>query len=162
MVDLGNHFATTISIHAPAKGATKKAMEIKSYKKFQSTLPRRERRCIRDICPIDLRISIHAPAKGATKDFKAGMYFSFISIHAPAKGATACWYLGNVCQNISIHAPAKGATLKKSVLIMLLEFQSTLPRRERLVCLKLFDSFQAISIHAPAKGATAQSCTVYG
>ena len=76
---------------------------------------------------------------------------------------------------ISIHAPAKGATLKKNCLLMKDTFQSTLPRRERLLCtgypplaqdfnprsregsdlIKMVEFQQKrISIHAPAKGAT--------
>ncbi len=56
-----------ISIHAPAKGATK---EIADRDK-------------------QLQISIHAPAKGATlQQFLMQFIILWISIHAPAKGAT--------------------------------------------------------------------------
>ena len=57
---------SVISIHAPAKGATRKDR----------------------YTPTSFQISIHAPAKGATiqKLLKQGM--EPISIHAPAKGAT--------------------------------------------------------------------------
>ena len=55
-----------ISIHAPAKGATKRSP------------PRRKLQ----------RISIHAPAKGATGKCHEVDGESDISIHAPAKGAT--------------------------------------------------------------------------
>ena len=55
-----------------------------------------------------------------------------ISIHAPAKGATLCSGGCGDLDGISIHAPAKGAT------IIHLLIQPPLP----------------ISIHAPAKGAT--------
>ena len=40
--------------------------------------------------------------------------------------------LHNAGQPISIHAPARGATLRKSLSISSLKFQSTLPRGERL------------------------------
>ena len=55
-----------ISIHAPAKGATR----------------------ILDYCVNNGLISIHAPAKGATKVFLEKDGDRRISIHAPAKGAT--------------------------------------------------------------------------
>ena len=55
-----------ISIHAPAKGATKQFPDP-------------------DQC---YTISIHAPAKGATKEFRSTPDNVVISIHAPAKGAT--------------------------------------------------------------------------
>ena len=56
-----------ISIHAPAKGATPLASEVKQQ----------------------LSISIHAPAKGATDNNRPRNACGFISIHAPAKGATS-------------------------------------------------------------------------
>ena len=77
---------------------------------FQSTLPRRERPG-RSFCPIML---------------------CFISIHAPAKGATLPGKACAASGNISIHAPAKGATSSYAVWYRFLQFQSTLPRRERL------------------------------
>ena len=54
-----------------------------------------------------------------------------ISIHAPAKGATPLIKIFSVILVISIHAPAKGATKQRQGLKYILEFQSTLPRRER-------------------------------
>ena len=60
-----------ISIHAPAKGATR-GVKISSVKYV---------------------ISIHAPAKGATeRGVKISSVKYVISIHAPAKGATAILY----------------------------------------------------------------------
>ena len=55
---------------------------------------------------------------------------------------------------VSIHAPAKGATYSAvASMCCRLEFQSTLPRRERLnVPVILIKGL--VSIHAPAKGAT--------
>ena len=58
---------------------------------------------------------------------------------------------------ISIHAPAKGATQPKKVKFLLLQFQSTLPRRERLCTDRIVHIGLIISIHAPAKGATIYS-----
>ncbi len=85
-----------ISIHAPAKGATQKTYCTGlTYTEFQSTLPRRERH-------------------NSRRRFKR---FNFISIHAPAKGATIFPFL----------------TKQKGY-----EFQSTLPRRERLFLACLF------------------------
>ena len=56
--------------------------------KFQSTLPRRERRCFIFHFGKNGGISIHAPAKGATALLGGRMEDLDISIHAPAKGAT--------------------------------------------------------------------------
>ena len=100
---------------------------------FQSTLPRRERRKAYAYAKWCVEISIHAPAKGATKHGDPTQPSEIdISIHAPAKGATIMQASVHKKTSISIHAPAKGATLTQF-------FQSDLTR---------------ISIHAPAKGAT--------
>ncbi len=122
----------TISIHAPARGAT-------SGRRFTDWV---------------FDISIHAPARGATfsssSSASSGSNFNprsregsdsrnrrgadagKISIHAPARGATNNPYPLAGRRLISIHAPARGATLymalKSSTCGV---FQSTLPRGER-------------------------------
>ena len=55
-----------ISIHAPAKGATDSAHNLRFIHVFQSTLPRRERLFESYGICFRVDISIHAPAKGAT------------------------------------------------------------------------------------------------
>ncbi len=120
-----------ISIHAPAKGATRYAGRILNCFRFQSTLPRRERHEAEGILIYD-PISIHAPAKGATVGHARLAAEGGISIHAPAKGATVGKRLLWAREAISIHAPAKGATIPCWI-----------------VHVKI-----VISIHAPAKGAT--------
>ena len=146
----------SISIHAPAKGATAKRKIIIVFILFQSTLPRRERHKSFAIVATAIRISIHAPAKGATVQHTLERLKSqIISIHAPAKGATFeplpffvshCYFnprsregsdskakQEHCLSSISIHAPAKGATLSTATNLYRLGFQSTLPRRERLL-----------------------------
>ena len=123
----------SISIHAPAKGATKFPVPFRFLLLhfnprtregcdflialfclvlglFQSTHPRRVRRGgLLLKSQIDY-ISIHAPAKGATVTrWTFGTNFQ-ISIHAPAKGATILKVQSLTYKEISIHAPAKGAT----------------------------------------------------
>ena len=125
--------AHQISIHAPAKGATRPMPQRTAARLFQSTLPRRERRC-RTACnsgncryfnprsregsdggasadvPRASSISIHAPAKGATTRRAECYAAASISIHAPVKGATYPRHAGAYLPRISIHAPVKGAT----------------------------------------------------
>ena len=152
-----------ISIHAPAKGATQWCTSACQGRKFQSTLPRRERLPCGNARSFVRRISIHAPAKGATVLSISTPGVSPISIHAPAKGAT-------MPALISFHLPPR--------------FQSTLPRRERHYYHrsradrflhfnprsregsdhKLFSECRhcfIISIHAPAKGATHSEPALY-
>ena len=80
---------TPISIHAPARGATKKykLIEIEDV----NFNPRSREGSDRMMFP-DFRfvhISIHAPARGATEDIQRHVNAFTISIHAPARGATA-------------------------------------------------------------------------
>ena len=103
-----------ISIHAPARGATR----VQHFAKvpsveFQSTLPRGERpwafcgeKCV-------FYISIHAPARGATSQTFSAYFYPDISIHAPARGATRCVSSDCSVYLISIHAPARGATMQR-------------------------------------------------
>ena len=103
-------FICFISIHAPAKGATKHNFYGVRLFRFQSTLPRRERRCKPCAYIWSKTISIHAPAKGATAQETGISVDTLISIHAPAKGATIQYFFRLGIKEISIHAPAKGAT----------------------------------------------------
>ena len=123
-------------------------------------------------------ISIHAPARGATRyarfSIKRARNFNprsregsdvnnivslcnkFISIHAPARGATKVYADGCKIRKISIHAPARGATRSDQCCTGKNEFQSTLPRGERLCLCCYLCHVISISIHAPARGATAE------
>ena len=148
----------------------------KQQLKFQSTLPRGERplQAIRaqrhnnfnprsregSDCKVHryckaYEISIHAPARGATFSQITQCGRNLISIHAPARGATVSRSMGDSFSFISIHAPARGATQTICSLRLMIEFQSTLPRGERLAPGAVFDLNEGISIHAPARGATA-------
>ncbi len=146
----------TISIHAPAKGATLSAHPSYPRKPISIHAPAKGATGLHHQHACNMDISIHAPAKGATKDRKTKKTIIVISIHAPAKGATAiplgmfkttkisihapakgATRHGDVIKgikHISIHAPAKGATcLHRNIIIFLQPFQSTLPQRERPV-----------------------------
>ena len=108
----GNRYVFDISIHAPAKGATKRPTMLMTQLRFQSTHPRRVRPALVNALREAFPISIHAPAKGATIERADKMNKKYISIHAPAKGAT---------ENL-------GSTPEVIIL-----FQSTHPRRVRRV-----------------------------
>ena len=100
---------TFISIHAPAWGATPVGVVAIKTERFQSTLPRGERPFRIFLLLLPYQISIHAPAWGAT----------LLASVKPSIG------------NISIHAPAWGATSCKYSAVLVVPFQSTLPRGER-------------------------------
>ena len=145
---------TDISIHAPAKGATTGLQSHDWWQGFQSTLPRRER-----LIPSVFAVwstNFNPRSREGSDDYQEGKehYTKLISIHAPAKGATPLHHLSR---------------------LMVMEFQSTLPRRERRILRQILkmqgyfnprsregsdwevdeiDGCFSISIHAPAKGAT--------
>ncbi len=127
----------SVSIHAPARGATVVvAISCHACDQFQSTLPRGERPQAHDVCLGVRIVSIHAPARGATHRLQLERrHVQCVSIHAPARGATStstviadaaiCFNprsragsdrheLPRSCRSrcVSIHAPARGATVK--------------------------------------------------
>jgi len=59
--------AHVVSIHAPARGATMIPADLLALLKFQSTRPR-EARLFPTILTGKMSVSIHAPARGATRD----------------------------------------------------------------------------------------------
>ena len=124
----------TISIHAPAKGAT----------------------LFNRLIPIYCRISIHAPAKGATFAYRpVPPRPAKISIHAPAKGATEKGIPSRGLARFQSTLPRRERQMLRLMLRKMFRFQSTLPRRERQNAVLLSRAALSISIHAPAKGATA-------
>ena len=105
-----------VSIHAPAKGATGYQHPPQCGRRFQSTLPRRERLTFRRFA------------------------FSFRSCFNPRSREGSDLDIVKIfyIEHVSIHAPAKGATIASLHYFVLLRFQSTLPRRERLSCSGVF------------------------
>ena len=77
-----------ISIHAPARGATIRSTKISMHKKFQSTLPRGERRLGGSGCPVDRYHFNPRSREGSDSFFPPPKCWQSISIHAPARGAT--------------------------------------------------------------------------
>ena len=109
-------YAHTISIRAPAKGATGDSL----------------------INALSGDISIRAPAKGAT--ILSILFFPFydISIRAPAKGATNCAWATEWSEwNFNPRSREGSDCLNRSISLTLIPFQSALPRRERLYSILL-------------------------
>ena len=120
-----------VSIHAPARGATRINSGCRG--KTCGFNPRTREGC--DFCKSP-RSAEHV-----------------VSIHAPARGATEGCYDSNENRNVSIHAPARGATSCAPHTPITLRFQSTHPRGVRLDH-PTAPLFPGVSIHAPARGAT--------
>ena len=146
----------TISIRAPARGATRCiSCHLVRTLSFQSALPRGERQSPFAYFRSRYAISILAPARGATVEAAEHFHMATISILAPARGATPpypaySWSFANFNPRsregsdfhipvqysahpvISILAPARGATESNRAQV----------------------TRAAISILAPARGAT--------
>ena len=148
------HNNTRVSIHAPARGATKSSWDGSVSMGFQSTRPRGARQLTGLLCGGRIRVSIHAPARGATAGELSCEANVVVSIHAPARGATVSMQKVAIRRQVSIHAPARGATRTPSRMSCATKFQSTRPRGARLFRAFEISEIDGVSIHAPARGAT--------
>ena len=122
----------TVSIHAPAWGATYVSVGSNTLRKFQSTPPRGGRH-------------------GCQNLFDSLYVFQ----STPPRGGRLGPQLRHQTDNdVSIHAPAWGATRFQVVIPGRQGFQSTPPRGGRLPAYANGDTQHPVSIHAPAWGAT--------
>ncbi len=106
------HRGAYVSIHAPARGATSKPRGLRAT--TTSFNPRTRKGCDRHTrrdCRL-YPVSIHAPARGATSPAFGVDVSPAVSIHAPARGATEALHGVFDGVVVSIHAPARGATQK--------------------------------------------------
>ena len=142
-----------VSIHAPARGATRRRVESDTGRRVSIHAPARGATRRRVESDTGRRVSIHAPARGATPNHGhyerllrfqstrprgARQYapcafheFQTVSIHAPARGATLLGGHQYHQTEVSIHAPARGATTISILTVHLSRFQSTRPRGAR-------------------------------
>ena len=104
--------SSTISIHAPTRGATLGKEEREARTSHFNPRSHKGSDTAEFIEPEEVTISIHAPTRGATLLSLKNDRRIKISIHAPTRGATELEGTGSSIQiNISIHAPTRGATL---------------------------------------------------
>ena len=123
-----------VSIHAPARGATRlRARPPSRCRSFNSRAREGRDSVRRCACRVREGVSIHAPARGATLGGSFASDAAKVSIHAPARGATTSPLL-------ALYVSAK--------------FQFTRPRGARLVRRLRAEAGDVVSIHAPARGAT--------
>ena len=103
------------------------------------------------------KVSIHAPTWGATIGGHLRSLLHIVSIHAPTWGATKLDEYMLRSYYVSIHAPTWGATQRTAEMMYRIEFQSTLPRGERLDLQRFVNHDERVSIHAPTWGATTKA-----
>ena len=130
-----------VSIHAPARGATRSSAYQSRLSVFQSTHPRG----VRHVAFKGARrhdVSIHAPARGATGWSGCEFHdYKFQSTHPRGvrpktleQDIAECRFQSTRSEehtSVSIHAPARGATMCEPIA-----------------------GLELVSIHAPARGAT--------
>ena len=144
-----------VSIHAPARGATKfQHLTLRLIISFNSRA-RKGRDGIRLREYGGSKVSIHAPARGAT--FTPARIFSFaaVSIHAPARGATCTRCRRTRTERFNSRA-RKGRDRKEADTLELFTFQFTRPQGARPRGGGAGGHQGDVSIHAPARGATLQ------
>ena len=149
----------SISIHVPARGATRCRHFINSFLPNFNPRSREGSDLNHTTAPAILVISIHAPARGATHLIK-NSYDSVRNFNPRSREGSDRKVPGaSGILDISIHAPARGATTIYNVEQLGLKFQSTLPRGERhQPSAQNVNRKMRISIHAPARGATRSAC----
>ena len=124
--------AAFVSIHAPARGATRDGQ-------------------VRDSVH---GVSIHAPAWGATTAPALERHLGVVSIHAPAWGATTSPRSRSCRRSFNPRARVGRDACITSIAFTMLSFQSTRPRGARLSTSYTGLQSFVVSIHAPARGAT--------
>ena len=145
--------ARTVSIHAPARGATGWLALEKGKFGFQSTLPRGERPVRRTSSSRGARFNPRS-REGSDAHRRIHYAHSNVSIHAPARGATDALSRQMVFLTFQSTLP-RGERHEYAALKAQAKFQSTLPRGERLPARARALQRRQVSIHAPARGATA-------
>ena len=109
-------------------------------RRFQSTLPQRERPHLPAYNRLSILFQSTLPQRERLYPYDCNPGGSGISIHAPAKGATPLGRYRNVPCPLSPPAPATGATVPVMYSnLSMTVFQSTLPQRERLQTSIRFD-----------------------
>ena len=102
-----------ISIHAPARGATRLRRSPRSMRAFQFTPLREGRRTLLPGTGRRNNFNSRPCERGDKIQIQRKLWKDIISIHAPARGATGrTRFVGLGRYKISIHAPARGATGK--------------------------------------------------
>ncbi len=165
-----------VSIHAPARGATKLAAIAGKGAEFQSTRPHGARpaahhtahagssfnpraRTGRDVrtrrCWAQCRAFQSTRPHGARPRLPSmPQRPTAVSIHAPARGATDDWHEARRAWAVSIHAPARGATYARHAQSGVRQVSIHAPARGATSWHASWHASWHVSIHAPARGAT--------
>ena len=125
-------YTITISIHAPTRGATKPDDRRRTNRRFQSTLPREERLESSPLIVVEVEFQSTLPREERRQVVRSGRWLRYFNPRSHERSDID--KVKNARSHvISIHAPTRGATNPPfNQAIEFVEFQSTLPREERL------------------------------
>ncbi len=153
----GKYWRHTVSIHAPAWGATEVDRIFLVGRQFQSTRPRGARPQIALVTANGLTFQSTRP-RGARLLGRTEAIGEAARFNPRARVGRDVAKRGiRAYTEVSIHAPAWGATAPLPEGGLVLMFQSTRPRGARRLPLWTQKRFPSVSIHAPAWGATPAS-----
>ena len=142
-----------ISIHAPPRGATPTASLLSLMVSFQFTPLREGRRACPNIRAHTSHFNSRPSARG-DRTFRLYCHCTKISIHAPPRGATHPAQAGSCPELISIHAPPRGATYAETYPLIVTGNFNSRPSARGDIAFLLSSRNPRISIHAPPRGAT--------
>ena len=141
---------STISIHAPPRGATADVQRIiAALRRFQFTPLREGRQALFSYISTQ-KISIHAPPRGATAWRADATPAHYFNSRPSARGDCIRRVTSSGVMDISIHAPPRGATPTSILISRQSEFQFT-PLREGRRCGKLKQSTTRIFQFTPLR-----------
>ena len=143
-----------VSIHAPARGATRFKILKDFAQRFQSTLPRGERPHPVALRRVGVEVSIHAPARGATTRGVSSRGCLPRFNPRSREGSDLGWHSTFERAQFQSTLPRGERRVKLRHKVIRSGFQSTLPRGERRARYCSYAPEKPVSIHAPARGAT--------
>ena len=149
-----DHKRPQVSIHAPARGATSLSSALAALKSFQSTRPHGARRDNQAGTTVDELFQSTRPHGARRGPTPLHRFAGAVSIHAPARGATFATTTPTLSRSCFNPRARTGRDLHRSRHAPLAHRFNPRARTGRDLLQGLAHLEHAVSIHAPARGAT--------
>ena len=157
-----DHKRPQVSIHAPARGATSLSSALAALKSFQSTRPHGARRDNQAGTTVDELFQSTRPHGARRGPTPLHRFAGAVSIHAPARGATFATTTPTLSRSCFNPRARTGRDLHRSRHAPLAHRFNPRARTGRDLLQGLAHLEHAVSIHAPARGATRRSWRASG
>ena len=138
-----------VSIHTPTQGVTHYTYPYSTSLKFQSTHPRRVWQSRDGYQGDNEGFNPHTHAGCDTNSPDIGTD-GLVSIHTPTQGVTSKSGYGVTSHHVSIHTPTQGVTFSIRNKTVLLQFQSTHPRRVWQFACNVYTQYASFNPHTHA------------